>query len=179
MSQIFNEDGKVVPVTLIEAGPITITQLKTKEKDGYSAIQVGFETKTKGGFKNLREFRIDKEDEYKEGDVIDVSSFNEKDKVAVSGVSRGHGFAGAMKRHNFKGMPASHGHKAVKRHVGSIGQRFPQRTLKGMRMAGHMGNANATIKNLTVAVVDKEKNMLLIRGAVPGVKGALLIVKGS
>lgn len=177
MSQIFDENGKVIPVTLIEAGPVTITQLRTQEKDGYSAVQIGFEPKKNGGFKNLKEFRIEDENQFKAGDVIDVSSFVEADKVKISGVSKGHGFAGAMKRHNFSGAPASHGHKSVKRHVGSIGQRFPQRTLKGQRMPGHMGAASSTVKNLKVVKVDKEKNILLIKGAIPGIRGSLIEIQ--
>lgn len=178
MSQIFDENGRVIPVTLVEAGPNTITQIRTQEKDGYSAVQVGFTPKKTGkGFKYLREFRIEDESQYKAGDVIDVSTFNEKDVVKVSGTSKGKGFAGVMKRHRFSGMPASHGHKHVKRHAGSIGQRFPQRTLKGMRMAGHMGAVSATVRGLTVAKVDKEKNMLLIKGAVPGIDGNIIEIR--
>lgn len=178
MSQIFDENGKVIPVTLIEAGPITVTQLRTEEKDGYTAVQVGFEPKKNGkGFKNLKEFRIKDEAQLKTGDVIDVSSFNENDKIRISGTSKGRGFAGGMKRHNFSGMPASHGHKHVQRHIGSIGQRFPQRTLKGQKMPGHMGDQKSTVKNLRVVKVDKEKNMLLIRGAIPGVKGSLVEIQ--
>ena len=175
MSQIFDQNGKAIPVTLIEAGPMTVTQIRTQEKDGYTAVQVGFTPKKTGkGFKHLREFRVEDENQYKAGDVIDVSTFNEKDLVKVSGTSKGKGFAGVVKRHNFSGMPASHGHKHVQRHAGSIGQRFPQHTLKGMRMPGHMGAMRATTRGLTIVKIDKDKNMLLIKGAAPGVDGALV-----
>jgi large subunit ribosomal protein L3 len=178
MSQIFDDNGRMIPVTLIEAGPMTVTQIRTNEKDGYSAVQVGYQTKKTGkGFKHLREFRIEDEGQYKTGDVIDVSVFSEKDLVRAIGTSKGKGFAGVMKRHNFSGMPASHGHKHVARHGGSIGQRFPQRTLKGMKMPGHMGAKQATVRGLTVVKIDKEKNMLLIRGAVPGIDGKVVEIR--
>jgi len=178
MSQIFNENGRMIPVTLIEAGPLTITQIRTNEKDGYTAVQVGFQPKKTGKkFRYLREFRIEDENQFKAGDVIDVSVFNEKDTVKATATSKGKGFAGVVKRYNFKGAPASHGHKHVQRHAGSIGQRFPQRTLKGMRMAGHMGAVQSTVRGLKIAKVDKEKNMLLIRGAVPGIDGTVVEIR--
>ncbi len=178
MSQIFDENGRMIPVTLIEAGPVTVTQIRTNEKDGYSAVQIGFLPKKTGkGFRYLREFKIEVESKYKAGDVIDVSTFNEKDVVKISGGSKGKGFAGVMKRHRFSGMPASHGHKHVKRHGGSIGQRFPQRTLKGKKMPGHMGAVQATIRGLKVVKIDKDNNMLLIKGAVPGIDGTVIEVR--
>lgn len=178
MSQIFEENGKVIPVTLIEAGPNTVTQIRTKEKDGYSALQVGFGPKKRGkGFRHSREFRID-ETECKVGDVLDASVFSENDSVKISGTSKGKGFAGVMKRHRFSGAPASHGHHHVRRTGGSIGQRFPQRTLKGVRMAGQMGAVKATVRNLTVMKVDREKNMLLVKGAVPGAEGSIVAIQG-
>src|SRR3989344_4582206 len=184
MTQIFQEDGIVVPVTLIEAGPITVTQVRTKEKDGYEAVQVGYGKekkpgKTKAGhlkdldmLKHLKETKAltDK----KRGDIIDVSSFSVGETIKVSGFSKAKGFQGAVKRHGFHGMPASHGHHHVMRHVGSIGQRFPQHTLKGMRMAGRMGGTRITTRGLKIMNIDKENNLLAVKGAVPGRRGTLL-----
>lgn len=181
MSQIFTDSGEVVPMTFIKAGPVIVTQIKTKEKDGYQAVQVGFENKKEKRVKKpqkskpyrwLKEFKT--EQDLKLGDAIDVSIFQPGDKVKVSGVSKGKGFTGAVKRHGFHGMPASHGHKHVQRRVGSIGQRFPQHTLKGTRMAGHAGSRRITVRGLEVIKVDKEKNTLALRGAVPGPRGAFL-----
>lgn len=201
MTQFFQEDGTVVPVTLIKAGPVTVTQVKTKEKDGYEAVQVGFgkvkklkkpqsgHLKELDSLKNLKEFRIvrgstsnneEKTDgaEFKRGGVLNVSVFNVGDVIKVSGISKGKGFQGVVKRHGFHGMPASHGHHHVMRHGGSIGQRFPQHTLRGMRMPGRMGGVRATTRGLKVAAVDKDKNLLAVKGAVPGRRGTLLeIVK--
>lgn len=191
MSRIFDEN-KVVPVTLIEAGPCPVVQVKEKEKDGYEAVQIGFEEikdkkvkmPQKGHFKKagldkcfhyLREYEGEG---LKAGDTIDVSIFAKGDKVKVSGVSKGKGFQGVVKRHGFKGGPASHGHKHNLRAPGSIGSRFPQRVFKGMRMAGRMGNQRISVKGLVVADVDKENNLLAVRGAVPGRKGTLLEIRG-
>ncbi|MBI2057402.1 MAG: 50S ribosomal protein L3 [Candidatus Yanofskybacteria bacterium] len=171
MSQIFSENGKVVPVTVILAKPMNISQIKNQEKDGYSAVQV-----TAG--KSKKEYRGQTE-EIKLGDLVDVSVFGVGDLVKVSGISKGKGFQGAVKRHGFRGMPASHGHKHVKRHVGSIGQRFPQHTLKGLRMAGRMGADRVSVRGLSVVSIDKENNLLAVKGAVPGRKGVLLEVRGN
>ncbi len=172
MTQIFQEDGTVVPVTLIEAEPITVTQVKTLQNDGYQAVQVGQGkikkiNKAKAGhlkdlspFRTLREFREKVSDDVKRGDTFDLTVINIGDVVKVSGASKGRGFQGAVKRHGFHGMPASHGHHHVLRHVGSIGQRFPQHTLKGMRMAGRMGGVRTTVRGLKVVLVDKENNLL-------------------
>jgi len=185
MTRIFQEDGTVVPVTLIEVEPTVVTQIKGKEKDGYEAVQIGTGkakklNKPKAGHlkdlpqvKIMREFRIGQSD-LKKGDTFDVSIFNAGDIVKVSGFSKGRGFQGAVKRHGFHGMPASHGHHHVLRHVGSIGQRFPQHTLKGMRMAGRMGGVRMTTRGLKVISVDKENNTLALKGAVPGRRGTLL-----
>ncbi len=185
MTRIFREDGTVVPVTLIEAGPITVTQIKTNDKDGYEAIQVGFgkakkPNKPKAGhlkslppLKKIKEFRTPASNA-KRGDVIDVSVFNVGDVIKVSGLTKGKGFQGVVKRHGFHGMPASRGHHHVLRHGGSIGQRFPQHTLKGMRMAGRMGGARSTVRGLEVISVDKDNNLLAVKGAAPGRKGTLL-----
>jgi len=197
MSQIFQKDGIVVPITLIEAEPNVVLGIKTKEKDGYDAVQVGFETvsakkikkpqkgqfKESGNFKTVKEFRVKQEEAgenaFKIGDKLDVSVFSEGDVIKVSGFSKGKGFSGAVKRHGFHGMPASHGHHSVQRHVGSIGQRFPQHTLKGMRMAGRMGGQTTTVRGLKVAVVDKDNSFLAVKGAVPGNKGGLVMIQSQ
>ena len=190
MTRIFREDGKVIPVTVVEAGPITVTQIRTEEKDGYRAVQIGFgkdkkPNKPKVGhlkdlesLKYLREFSDKRQEtrdkQYKRGDVLDVSVFNAGDIVKVSGITKGKGFQGVVKRHKFHGMPASHGHHHVMRHGGSIGQRFPQHTLKGMRMAGRMGGERQTTRGLEIVSIDKENNLMMIKGAIPGRKGTLL-----
>ena len=197
MSQIFQKDGIVVPITLIEAEPNVVLGIKTKEKDGYDAVQVGFETvsakkikkpqkgqfKESGNFKTVKEFRVKQEEAgenaFKIGDKLDVSVFSEGDVIKVSGLSKGKVFSGAVKRHGFHGMPASHGHHSVQRHVGSIGQRFPQHTLKGMRMAGRMGGQTTTVRGLKVAVVDKDNSFLAVKGAVPGNKGGLVMIQSQ
>jgi len=188
MSQVFEEDGLVTPVTVISVEPMKVTQLKSKEKDGYAAVQLGSGSKKRlskplqGHLKELGKLRYLKEvrvqSDLKVGEMFDVSVFNPGDNVKVTGISKAKGFQGAVKRHGFHGMPASHGHKHVKRHVGSIGQRFPQHTLKGMRMAGRMGGERVTIRGLKVIKVDKDNNLLAIKGAVPGRKGTLLEIKG-
>lgn len=184
MTQVFQEDGTAVPVTLIEAGPIMVTQIKTKEKDGYEAVQVGYGKEKKankpkaGHLKGLKSFKVLKETKMlgdkQKGDELDVSVFNVGDAVKVSGVAKGKGFQGVVKRHGFRGMPASHGHHHVLRHGGSIGQRFPQHTLKGMRMPGRMGGKRVTTRGLKIITVDKENNLLAVKGAVPGRRGTLL-----
>lgn len=168
MSQVFEEDGTVIPVTVVLAEPMKITQIKTLGKDSYEAVQFvsGKKKKENKG-----------QTELKTGDLVDVSIFNAGDRVKVTGISKGKGFQGAVKRHGFHGMPASHGHKHVKRHVGSIGQRFPQHTLKGMRMAGRMGADRTTVRGLKIITVDKEKNILAVKGAVPGRKGTWLEIR--
>ena len=185
MSQIFTENGKVVPVTLIEAGPCQVLQIKTKEKDSYEAVQVGFKKiekkkkikKTARGkeFKYLREFPNGQE--YKVGDKIDISVFNEGDKVKISGISKGKGFQGGVKRWGFSGRGASHGVKHEARTLGSVGSAFPQRVIKGRKMPGRMGFERITVKNLRVVKVDKENNILAVKGAVPGRRGTLLEIR--
>ncbi len=193
MTQIFNQDGQVLPVTLIQAGPCFVTQIKTKEKDGYEALQVGFEKitkikkikKTQRGkeYKFLREVRLDNQDNNKEnktfslGQKIDVSIFEPGQKVQVSGISKGKGFQGGVKRHGFHGKNASHGVKHEERKIGSVGTRFPQRVVKGRKMPGHMGAKRVTVKNLEVIKVDPDNNLLVLKGAVPGGKGTLLEIK--
>jgi large subunit ribosomal protein L3 len=198
MSQIYDEKGEVIPVTVVEAEPNTVLQVKNKEKDKYEAIQVGYGVRKernvnkqqKGHFKNLgnfavlREFRINRAEPSsealaKEGSKIDISTFSVGDIVKVTGMTKGKGFQGVVKRHGFHGMPRSHGHRSVQRHGGSIGQRFPQHTLKGMRMPGRMGHDKLTVRGLKIAVVDKENNLLAIKGAVPGNRGGLLIIQSQ
>jgi large subunit ribosomal protein L3 len=182
MSQIFDEKGNVIPVTLIEAGPCYVTQIKTKEKDGYEAIQVGFKKlkekkvkkpkKTKP-FKYLREFKGDIS-QYKVGQKIDVSIFQEGEKVKISGISKGKGFAGVVKRWGFAGAPATHGTKDTLRAPGSVGMRWPQRVVKGKKMPGRMGQERVTVRNLEIVKIDPENNILAVKGAVPGSRGTLL-----
>ncbi len=186
MSQIFKENGEVVPVTLVEAGPCQVVQVKTKEKDGYGAVQIGFEKikkqkkvkKTMKGkeFKYLREFKGTQD--LKVGDQIDVSIFKEGEKVKISGFSKGKGFQGAVKRWGFSGRGASHGVKHEARTLGSVGSSFPQRVIKGRKMPGRMGFRRVTIKNLEIVKIDKANNILVIKGAIPGRKGTLLEIQG-
>jgi len=185
MSQTFDEKGKVVPVTLIEAGPCFITEVKTKEKDKYSAVQIGYIKKAKNikktekgkEFKYLREFKDG--GDLKVGDEINASVFQEGDKVKVSGISKGKGFAGGVKRWGFKGkLSATHGTKHEHRTIGSIGSRFPQRVIKGRKMPGRMGSDRTSIKNLKIVKVDKDNNLLMVKGAVPGARGTLLEIRG-
>lgn len=194
MSQIFKEDGVVIPVTVIEVEPNVVTQIKTKDKDDYEAVQVGVGLKKKTGKpKFAREFRLESKGQKARGKAsatlndlqlavgqkVDLSIFAEGDIVKVSGVIKGKGFQGVVKRHGFSGMPFSHGHHHVLRHGGSIGQRFPQHTLKGMRMAGRMGGVKATTRGLKVIKVDIENGLIAVRGAVPGNKGGLVIVQAQ
>lgn len=188
MSRFFTENGHAVGVTVVEVEPNVVVQVKNVEKDGYQAVQLGTGSARKltkaqkghvkdlGNFSVLREYRGTELNgqELKVGDKLDVSMFAVGDTVKVTGVSKGKGFQGAVKRHGFSGMPKSHGHRAVQRHIGSIGQRFPQHTLPGKRMAGHMGAERSTARGLQVLVVDAENNLLGIKGAVPGQKGGLL-----
>ncbi len=184
MSQIFDEKGNVIPVTVIEAGPCQVTQAKTKEKDGYIAVQVGFIPKgkrikkTEKGkeFRYLREF---KNGEFKIGDKIDVSIFQKGEKVKVSGISKGKGFAGVVKRWGFHGRSTSHGTKHEVRTPGSVGASFPERVIKGKKMPGRMGFERVTVKNLEVVKVDPENNLLAVRGAVTGAKGTLLEIRSG
>lgn len=186
MSQIFDEKGNVIPVTLIEAGPCYITQIKSKEKDKYEAVQIGFEELSSKKIKKpqkdrpyrfLRELRI-KNQELKKGDKIDVSVFKEGEKVKISGISKGKGFAGAVKKWGFHGRPASHGTKHEERTIGSVGSSFPERVIKGKKMPGRMGSERVTIKSLKIVKIDPENNLLVVKGAVPGHRGTLLEIRG-
>jgi large subunit ribosomal protein L3 len=194
MAQVFAESGEAEAVTAIEAGPCVVTQIKTEDKEGYSAAQLGFgqagkpaaprKGKGKGKakepvrFKYLREFRLAAGDEVKVGDTVDVGLFKEGDLVAVTGVSKGKGFAGVVKRHGFAGGPKTHGQSDRHRAPGSIGATTsPGRVLKGKRMAGHMGTERVTVRHLKVFKADPERNLLLVRGAVPGAKNGLLLIE--
>lgn len=187
MSQIFRQDGTVVPVTLVQAGPCVVTQVKTQEADGYTAVQFGFLSAKKlskpqeGHLKGLqklrflREFRMQDVDvsDIKRGDVIEASTFASGDLVDVIGTSKGKGFQGVVKRHGFHGHPSSHGHKDQLRMPGSIGAGGVQHVLKGRRMAGRMGNDTVTVKNLEVIEV-RDQGIIALKGAVPGARNALL-----
>lgn len=173
MMEYFSEDGKVVPVTVLSVGPVTVTRIFEKEKDGYNSVQVSFRLKKK---EKLKEFRLKdgEKNEAKKGDVIDVSVFAEGDKLQISGTSKGKGFQGVVKRHGFHGGPRTHGQKHSEREPGSIGGGLRTHVPKGMRMAGRMGGDRITQKNLKVVLVDKENNLILVAGAVPGARGSLV-----
>jgi len=187
MSQMFDKQGKITPVTLISAGPCSVLQVKDMGKDGYQALQIGFQKiekknkikKTMKGkeYRYIKELR-GKNDALKIGDQIDVSNFNEGDVIKVSGYSKGKGFQGGVKRHGFRGLRASHGQKHQARQIGSVGVRFPQHVSKGRRMAGRMGFEMVSVRNLKIMKVDKENNLLVIKGAVPGTKKTLLEIRG-
>jgi large subunit ribosomal protein L3 len=192
MSQIFKEDGKVEAVTAVEAGPCCVVQVKTEEKEGYNAVQLGFgeakrvsspqkgHLKDLGKYRYLREFRVDDIDEMSVGDKVDVSMLEAGDLVDITGVSKSKGFAGVVKRHHFAGGPKTHGQSDRHRAPGSIGATTtPGRVFKGTRMAGHMGADQVTALNLEVVKADPERNLLLVKGAVPGSKDGLLLIKKS
>jgi len=196
MTQLLQDDGTVVPVTVIQAGPCVVVQKKTKQKDGYDAVQLGFVEFIKpkrvgqpmtGHFKKanvaparfVREIAVEGEESANPGDKVMVDIFRANERVHVVGTSKGRGFAGFVKRHHFRGGRASHG-SMFHRAPGSIGaSAYPSRVIKGMRMAGHLGNARVTVQNLEVARVDQENNLLFLRGAVPGPAGGYLVVEKS
>ena len=192
MSQIFSDDGTAEAVTVIEAGPCTVVQVRTVAKAGYNSAQLGFgkakrlnspqrgHLKELGQLKYLREFRIADSEGIEVGQKIDVSLFKAGDLVDVTGISRGMGFAGVVKRHGFAGGPKTHGQSDRHRHGGSIGATTsPGRVLKGKLMAGHMGSNRVTVRHLKVLEADSARNLLLVRGAVPGAKNGLLLIKKS
>lgn len=192
MSQIFDANGNVVPVTVVNSGALTITQIKTTENDGYSAIQVGYgdrkekniskpvlgHLKGLGNFRYLREVRLNAPTEMKVGDKIELSTLKEGDVVEVSGITKGKGFQGVVKRHGFHGGPRTHGQKHSEHEPGSISGGLRTGTRKGMRMAGRMGGERLTVKNLKIVQIDAEKNEILISGAIPGRRGTLIEIKG-
>jgi len=196
MTQLFDENGKVVPVTVIEAGPCVVTQKKTVEKEGYAAVQLGFEdvperklTKPEVGNlsknslplkKHLKEFRLDDDSALNVGDVIKADVFSEGDRVDVTGISKGKGFAGVIKRFNARRGAMAHGGGPVHRQPGSMGANTtPARILKGKKMPGHLGAEQVTVQNLTVVKVDAERNVIAVRGAVPGPKGGIVFLKNT
>ena len=194
MTQIIGEDGVVTPVTILQAGPATVTQIKTVESDGYNAVQLGYGqgknlSKAVSGHvkkagedlqpKVLKEFRTVDTPDAKTGDILTVEQFNLGDKVTVTGISKGKGFAGTVKRWNFNEARNTHGFKGNIRKVGSIGSMYPQKVFKGKRMPGRMGHDQVTVKNLVVAYIDKENNLLGVRGAVPGPKKGIVTIEGK
>ena len=194
MTQVFSADGAVVPVTVVEAGPVVVTQIKTEETDGYQAVQVGFEdVKEKALYKpkmghlaksgakkrSLKEFRVDSVEGYEVGQEIKADVFAEGDKIDVTGISKGKGFQGPIKRHGQSRGPESHGSRYHRR-PGSMGAcSYPGRVFKNKKLAGHMGSVKVTVKNLEVVKVDADKNLLLIKGAIPGAKGSTVTVKAA
>jgi large subunit ribosomal protein L3 len=192
MTQLFSEGGWVEAVTVVEAGPCTVTQIKTVAKEGYNAVQLGFREAKRlnapekghldkqGLFKHLREFRLDETPDVEVGHRVDVTLFQPGDLVDVSGLSKGRGFAGVVKRHHFAGGPKTHGQSDRHRAPGAIGSgTTPGHIVKGLRMAGHMGNQRVTVKCLMVIKADPDRNLLLLRGAVPGAKNGLLEIRKS
>ena len=196
MTQIFDQNARAVPVTVIQAGPCTVTQVKSPERDGYAAVQLAFGdirpkrvTKPRAGHfakagveprRHLVELRTDDAADYTLGQTLTADVFAEGDRLDVVGVSKGKGFAGVMKRHGFKGLGASHGTERKHRSPGSVGAcATPSRIFKGMRMAGHMGHQRVTVLNLEVVKVDPERNLLLVKGAVPGPKRGLVMLRSS
>ncbi len=193
MTQVFDDTGAVIPVTVIEAGPCYVTQVKTVETDGYSAVQLGFEEveprklnlpqrghlkKANRNLRVLREFRVSDPDAYQVGQCIKADIFAPGQRVDVVGTTKGRGFAGAIKRHGFRRQPKTHGQTDRTRAPGSIGAcTWPGRVWKGKRMPGHMGNARKTVQNLEVVMVDAERNLLLVKGGVPGPNGGLVLIK--
>jgi large subunit ribosomal protein L3 len=192
MTSIITDDGALTPVTLLSASPNVVTQVKTVENDGYQAIQLGFETakklsksqaghfaKSKASPKIVKEIRFDEATELELGGQLNADTFVVGDMVHVTGTSKGKGFAGTIKRHNFHRQRKTHGGKGNTRKVGSIGSMYPQKIFKGKKMSGHLGNEQVTVRNLKVALVDTELNIIGIVGAVPGPRKSIVVVKGA
>jgi large subunit ribosomal protein L3 len=196
MTQIFLEDGSVVPVTIVEAGPCPVTQKKTKEKDGYDAVQMAFLPKKpqrvnkplSGHFKKagigptyyLREFRVEPLEGYEAGEVVTLGLFKPGDIVDITGISKGKGFAGVMKRHGFHGSPGSHGTHEYFRHGGSVGANsFPARVFKGMKMPGQYGNRKVTLQNIRVVDVKEDQNLIFLEGGIPGSPNGLVLIRAA
>lgn len=195
MTNVFAADGKLIPVTVVEVGPCVVTQVKTTQTDGYNAVQLGFDEKpveklnrpiaghlkkaTDKGFKVLREFRTDDVDEIEAGATLSVDLFSVGDKVNISGISKGRGFQGTIKRHGFSRGPETHGNRNHRK-PGSIGNSaWPGKVFKGKKMPGHMGTDRNTTKNLTIVDIKKEENLLMVKGPVPGHKTGLLEIRQS
>ena len=195
MTQIFDETGKVIPVTVVEAGPCVVTQKKTIENDGYTAVQLGFEdvkesklSKPEAGHlkkagveakKHLKEFQLDNAADMNVGDVVKADTFAAGDMIDVTGISKGHGYQGVIKRHNAHRIDMTHGGGPVHRHAGSMGALDAARIFKGKIGAGQMGNEQVTVQNLEIVQVDAELNMIVIRGAIPGPKGGLVYLRNT
>jgi large subunit ribosomal protein L3 len=196
MTQVFREDGSVVPVTVVEAGPCSVVQKKTKERDGYNALQLGFLPKKPervnrplsgqfkkagaGPFHHLKEFRVDVVDGYEMGQVITLDLFKPGDTVDVVGLSKGKGFAGVVKRHGFRGSPGSHGTHEYFRHGGSVGSAtYPHHVFKGKRMPGHHGNQRITLHNITVLDVREEQHLILLKGGIPGSRNGWVLIRNA
>ena len=190
MSQVFRDNGEVVPVTVIQAGPCAVTQIKNQETDGYDAIQLGFgatknlnkpergHLKNNEPVKHLREVKADSLDEYTVGQNISVEIFEVGEKIDVIGTTKGRGFAGTMKRHGFGGGPKTHGQSDRARAPGSIGGgTTPGKVYKGLKMSGHMGNERVTAKNLEIVQIDHDRNLLVVKGGIPGAPNGLLIIR--
>lgn len=191
MSQRFKANGEVVPVTLVKAGPCQVTQVKSKDKEGYNSIQIGFglkkvinkpllgHLKDLENFRYLKEFVVEDIKDFSRGQKLDVSIFQPGDIIEVAGTSKGKGFQGVVKRHHFHGHPASRGHKDQLRMPGSIGSRRQGPPAKGKRMGGRMGGERVTVKNLEIVEVDPQNNLLAIKGAIPGVRHSLVLIAGA
>lgn len=196
MTQLFDELGKVIPVTIIEAGPCVVTQKKTQSKEGYSSVQLGFEnvtekklSKPESGHlrkndlpmkRHLKEFKLEDDSALNVGDLVKAETFVQGDRVDVTGTSKGKGFAGTIKRYNGQRTPTTHGGGPVHRHAGSMGANStPSRIMKGKKMPGHLGAETVTVQNLDVVMVDSELNVIAVRGAVPGPKGSIVYLKNS
>ena len=190
MSQVFRDNGELVPVTVIQAGPCAITQIKSEDTDGYNAVQLGFGptkklNKTERGHlknsepvKHLREVKADNLQDYSIGQQISVDIFAVGEKIDIIGTTKGRGFAGSMKRHGFGGGPRTHGQSDRSRAPGSIGGgTTPGKVYKGMKMAGHMGNEQVTVKNLEIVQIDQDRNLLVVKGGVPGAPNGLLVIR--
>lgn len=190
MTQVFRNNGVIEPVTAIEAGPCTVIQVKTAAREGYNAVQLGFghtkrlkspergHLKELGEFRYLREFRMEDTAAVKVGDKVDVNLFKPGDLINVTGISKGKGFAGVVKRHHFAGGPKTHGQSDRHRHPGAIGSTTsPGRIWKGLRMAGRMGGERVTVRHLEVFRADPDRNLLLVKGAVPGIRSGLLLIR--
>lgn len=192
MTQVFQDNGAAVPVTKVVAGPCTVIQVKTPDKDGYTAVQFGYGSKNKkninkpqlkhfnnlGNFRYVKEMRVldNEQPSIKSGDMVDVSSFSVGDHIKVTGIAKGRGFQGVVKRHGFAGSLKTHGHKDQHRMPGSVGSTGPAHVFKGVRMGGHMGDNQVTVANLEIVRIDEESNTLYIKGAVPGARNGLIII---